>query len=84
VAIGGGEVDEDPKRTAVQVQAARAVIEFAVKLGEFAGDAAPKKSEIAVTSGVFVLPQGPQTAEEWERQHGAAAETQTEGDEPDG
>ena len=71
----GGQVIEgvQVKPDAVQVQAAKAVLEYAIKLGEFAGDGAPKKTELAVTSGVFVLPQGPQTAEEWEKQHGAGA-----------
>jgi hypothetical protein len=35
-------------------------------------------------SGVFVLPAGPATAEEWEKQHGPAAETEPEGDESSG
>lgn len=34
-----------------------------------------------LTSGVFALPAGPQTAEEWERQHGAGSEV--DGDDSD-
>jgi hypothetical protein len=74
VAIGGGAVDEDPKRTAVQVQAARAVIEFAVKLGEFAGDGAPKKSEVSVTGGVAAIPVWSGSQEDFEKAAMAAQE----------
>ena len=77
---GTGALKPDQSRVA----ACRAVLEIAVKLGEYAGDAAPTKHDLQLHGGVMVVPE--QMSEQaWEaaaREHQQKLAEQVDGSAP--